>query len=224
MKTLNILSTKKLNKINQELFKTNNLNLFQHDFINTSLINFKLPDHNGSWIFTSKTAVNAVFTSNEKTKCIGKTMYCVGKSTKSLLLKNGQKVTKMTENLSKLADFIKKNAKNENFIFCCGSIKNEVFSDFFKTNNITLTEIPVYKTELNSKKIEKKFNGIMFFSPSGVKSYLEKNSFHNTMCICIGETTSNYVSNFSKNIITCDSPSINSVVYLTINLFKHEPN
>ena len=224
MTKLKILSTKKLNITNQDLFKASNVDLTQHDFISTSTTTFKLPNHNGAWIFTSKSAVNAVFLSKEKIKCIGKTIYCVGENTKSLLLKNGQKVIKMTKNSSKLADFIKKTAKNENFVFCCGSIKNKAFNTFFKKNNITLTEIPVYKTILNSKKFEKKFNGIMFFSPSGVKSYLEKNSFDDNACICIGETTSNYVSKFSKNIITCDSPSINNVITLTINLFKHESN
>ena len=39
---------------------------------------------------------------------------------------------------------------------------------------MNLKEVPVYKTELVPKKIESILDGIMFFSPSAIKSFLKK--------------------------------------------------
>ena len=92
MKQITILSTVKLEEKNKKLFEKNNIKLIQHEFINISSLEFKLPNHNGNWIFTSKNAVKAVYSSKEKIKCDKMPHYCVGENTKSLLLKNGQKV------------------------------------------------------------------------------------------------------------------------------------
>jgi|TARA_B100001996_G_scaffold270607_2_gene211717 uroporphyrinogen-III synthase len=220
MKQITILSTVKLEEKNKKLFEKNNIKLIQHEFINTSSLEFKLPNHNGNWIFTSKNAVKAVYSSKEKIKCDKMPHYCVGENTKSLLLKNGQKVIKTAINSYKLALFIQKNAKNEHFNFCRGSIKNINFSKFFEKNEISLSEIPVYKTSLTPKNLNMKFDGIMFFSPSAVESFNQKNNIGDSFCFCIGKTTSSFAKNFTNNILESKTPSINNVINQTINYFK----
>ena len=140
MKKINILSTIQLDKSSRKLFEKNNIELIEHQFINTSSINFELPVHNGSWIFTSKNAVDAVYSSNEKLKCNKMPHYCVGEKTKLALAKNGQKVIKMCDNSVKLANFIINNDKNGKYVFCRGSIINKGFSDlviFFTQTKLT---------------------------------------------------------------------------------------
>jgi len=222
MKKINILSTIQLDKSSRKLFEKNNIELIEHQFINTSSINFELPVHNGSWIFTSKNAVKSVYSSKEKIKCDKMPHYCVGQNTKELLLKNGQKVIKNAKNSNKLAIFIQKNAKTEHFIFCRGSIKNMIFSEFFQKNKILLTEIPVYETFLTPKDFNITFDGIMFFSPSAIESFNKKNTIGDAICFCIGKTTSLYAKKFSKKIISNDTPTIKNVVNQTINYFKNE--
>ena len=61
MKKIKILSTKILSENLKEIFDDNKFDLFEHDFIKIGSLNFELPNHDGSWIFTSQNAVNAVF-------------------------------------------------------------------------------------------------------------------------------------------------------------------
>ena len=132
MKKIKILSTRKLNKDLRHLFDDLKFDFYQDDFISIQPLKFNFPEHNGSWIFTSKNAVDAVFSINKNIDKFFNKIYCVGENTKSLLLKKGQKITKMAQNSSILADFISKTAKNEEFIFCRSNIKNEEFSIFLR--------------------------------------------------------------------------------------------
>ena len=220
MKT--VLSTIKINKNLENSLKENNIELTQYDFIKTEIKNFDIPKKYKNWIFTSKNAVNAVFSSKYKINYKNYNYYCVGENTEYMLNKNGQKVSKMANNSIKLANFIKKNHKKDSYLYFRGSIKNNDFSSFFKKNDIALKEVIVYKTFLTPKKIEKKFDGIMFFSPSGVKSFRSKNEIKNCMCFCIGDTTLNYLQTYYDKGFSVKTPSIENVVNETIHYFNHE--
>ena len=222
MKKIKILSTKILSENLKEIFDYNKFDLFEHDFIKIGSLNFELPNHDGSWIFTSQNAVNAVFSISKSMDLIFNKIYCVGENTKSVLSKKGQKVVKNLKNSSKLANFISKHAKNEKFIFCRSDIKNGNFTDFFKKEKIDLKEIVVYDNQPNSIVLKDKFEAIMFYSPSGIKSFLKNNSLGSSNCICIGETTASYAKNYSSNVLSCKTPSIKHVIDKTIKLFENE--
>ena len=222
MKKIKILSTKILSENLKEIFDDNKFDLFEHDFIKIGSLNFELPNHDGSWIFTSQNAVNAVFSISKSMDLIFNKIYCVGENTKSVLSKKGQKVVKNSENSSKLANFISKHAKNEKFIFCRSDIKNDNFTDFFKKEKIDLKEIVVYDNQPNSIVLKDKFEAIMFYSPSGIKSFLKNNQLGSSHCICIGETTASYAKNYSSNVVSCKTPSIKHVIDKTIKLFENE--
>ena len=149
-------------------------------------------------------------------------IYCVGENTKSILSKHGQKVEKNLKNSSKLANFISKKAKNEKFLFCRSNIKNDDFTAFFKKEKIDLKEIAVYNNKPNSLVLKDKFEAIMFYSPSGIKSFLKNNKLGSSYCICIGETTASYAKNYSSNVLSCRTPSIKHVIDKTIKLFANE--
>ncbi|MDC0389201.1 uroporphyrinogen-III synthase [Flavobacteriaceae bacterium] len=222
MKKIKILSTKILSENLKEIFDDNKFDLFEHDFIKIGSLNFELPNHDGSWIFTSQNAVNAVFSISKSMDLIFNKIYCVGENTKYVLSKKGQKVVKNLKNSSKLANFISKYAKNEKFIFCRSDIKNDNFTDFFKKEKIDLKEIVVYDNQPNSIVLKDKFEAIMFYSPSGIKSFLKNNQLGSSHCICIGETTASYAKNYSSNVVSCKTPSIKHVIDKTIKLFENE--
>jgi len=222
MKKIKILSTKILSENLKEIFDDNKFDLFEHDFIKIGSLNFELPNHDGSWIFTSQNAVNAVFSISKSMDLIFNKIYCVGENTKSVLSKKGQKVVKNLKNSSKLANFISKHAKNEKFIFCRSDIKNDNFTDFFKKEKIDLKEIVVYDNQPNSIALKDKFEAIMFYSPSGIKSFLKNNQLGSSHCICIGETTASYAKNYSSYVVSCKTPSIKHVIDKTIKLFENE--
>ena len=222
MKKIKILSTKALSNDLKHLFSDLKFDLYHNDFISIQPLILNLPKHDGSWIFTSKNAVEAVFSSNQNIDNFFNKIYCVGKNTKSLLVKKGQKIAKMAQNSSNLAEFISKTAKNEKFIFCRSNIKNEEFSNFFKKKNIELKELIAYNNVAEPKKYDQIFDAILFYSPSGIKSYMINNSLNNSYCVCIGQTTSKYAKRYSNKVLSCKVPTIENVIHKTIKLFEND--
>src|SRR6185436_12065727 len=91
-----------------------------------------------------------------------------------------------------------------------------------RKNNIGVTEIVVYKTISTPQKIEKKYDGILFFSPSAVKSFFQANQLNDrTVLFAIGNTTANEIKNVSENkIVIGETPDINTLLNKVISYFR----
>ncbi len=91
-----------------------------------------------------------------------------------------------------------------------------------KDNNVGIEEIIVYKTIETPQLILKKYDGILFFSPSAVQSFFLKNSISpRTKVFAIGNTTANALKLFTQqHVITADIPGIKILVYQAINYFS----
>jgi len=213
-----LLSTKVLSPKNHKKIKDSSIKISDYNAIKIVKIDFNVNQRIENAIFTSKNSVKAVI--NKKLKI--KNCYCVGEKTKSLLLKNGEKVVKSEENAQKLADFIVKSVKNSVFVFFCGNIKRDELPKILTKNHIKFSVIEVYKTSLIYKKIDEAFNGILFFSPSAVRSYCYYNKIDNEMLFTIGQTTTNEAKIFSNKIITSDINSIDQVVNNAIKYFTYD--
>lgn len=114
MLNFRLLSTKCLSVEQQNRLIQTGVSYSCWDFIKSIPTDFKANPENKSLIFSSQNAVKSVF---NQFRFSGNNCYCVGEKTKKLLEENGQKVVKMTQNASILADFILKNAKKESFLF-----------------------------------------------------------------------------------------------------------
>ena len=91
-------------------------------------------------------------------------------------------------------------------------------------NEITFNEIKVYDTTLTPHKIADKVDGILFFSPSAVTSYLKKNTLANEKLFCIGNTTADALRSVLsetkiKNIKTAYQPSVENVIEQVIEYY-----
>ena len=72
-------------------------------------------------------------------------------------------------------------------------------------------------------KITKKLDGILFFSPSAVESYLTNNKIKNEVCFCIGTTTASALETKKiKNIVIAETPTIEEVIEEVIEYYKTE--
>jgi uroporphyrinogen-III synthase len=100
-----------------------------------------------------------------------------------------------------------------------------------KAAKVNFNEIQVYETTLAPQKIsspdpskgkEKKFDGILFFSPSAIESYLKENKIKNEICFCIGETTAETLEKTTRNIIVADQPSVENVIEDVINYYNKQ--
>jgi len=214
-----VLSTKILTKTQKELFNDSGMDVIDYDAISIEFLDFEAPQFVKNGIFTSQNAVRSILGKNIQIS----NAFCVGEKTKQLLEENGQNVVKMYEYASELAEFIQNNYQNEEFYFFCGNRRKEEIPSSFKNSKNTLFELKTYKTDLNSMKFDQKWDGILFFSPSGVQSYAAKNSLGTTPVFCIGKSTAEEAKLHIKSpIYLADDTTIESVIKKAINTLKND--
>jgi len=212
MSTIKVLSTKKLSISERFILSDAKFSLIEEDFIRIQLIEFDAKTNFDLLLFTSKNAVWSIL-KNEKhellrqIKCI-----CVGEKTKELLEKNGFKVLDFAHYAEDLTQIISKKYSDKSFAFFCGNLRRDVLPDFFKENKIEFSEFQVYHNEFTSQKIQEDFDVVLFFSPSGVQSFLEKNTLAHQICFCIGTTTKQALTPHTKNVVLSEKPIITSVL------------
>ena len=221
-KQINILSTKKLLPNQKQVLLDANIHLIEEDFINTKNKNFELSKVNDNLIFTSQNAVQSILKHPKCNELKSKNVFSVGMKTKGLLTENGFNVIAYTGYASDLAEIISLIYGKESYTFFSGNLRRDVLPNTLKENRITFNEIEVYETNITSKKITNKLDGILFFSPSAVESYLKLNTIKEEMCFCIGETTAEALENKKiKNIIIADKPSVENVIYEVIENYTN---
>ena len=211
-----VLSTKKLTEKQKELLQNAGVSLVEYNAIHIDFVSFKVPSIIENAIFTSQNAVKAIQDSRTKIQ----DCFCVGKKTKLLLQESGLNVIKMTEYASELADYLVKNHKNDSFHFFCGNIRSDEIPSKLKENNITFEEIEVYKTTLNPKKFERQFDAVLFFSPSGVRSFVSENKINTSEAICIGTTTASEAKKYTENVVIANATTVESVIAKAVKILK----
>ncbi len=214
MKT--VLSTKILTLAQKELFLNSGLGLVEYDALHIEQMDTRIPLDAPNYIFTSKNAVKVFLNQTETVDQSKFNMFCVGTKTSHLLEENGLNVVKIEENASKLAHFIVEYHKNERFLFLCGNQRRDELPEVLKKYNVRFNEVEVYRTELTPKAFQRTFDGILFFSPSGVRSYVAKNIMDQSIAFCIGETTSTEAKNHTSNIVIANTPTIENTLVQAI--------
>ncbi|MBQ0735876.1 uroporphyrinogen-III synthase [Aquimarina celericrescens] len=217
-KSTTILSTKKLTTAQKELLLNSGIGFIAYDAINIELLHVDVQDEIQNMIFTSKNAVKAVLNSEiNVSNC-----FCVGENTKRLLEENGKKVIKTALNASDLANFIVKKHKNESFLFFCGNLRRKELPELLKDQKVALKEQIVYKTSLNSKKFNRSFDGILFFSPSGIQSYIKENTIGRSIVFCIGNTTASEAKKYTEHVVIANKPTVENVIVQAVKYFNQD--
>ena len=214
-----ILSTKKLSKALKNKLSDAKIELVEKNFIQTKSIDFEIPQLNDYLIFTSKQAVKSVLKSDVK-NVLSKSCLCVGNKTRSFLEKKGFTVIENTDYAEELIQIIESKYKTNSFTFFCGNIRRNTIPAFFQQNKIAYNETIVYETKLKPHKIKETCDGVLFYSPSGVNSFLEKNTLENKTCFCIGTTTAKALENRTKKIVIASQPTVENVINEVIHYYK----
>ena len=217
---INILSTKILLPHQKQELVNANFNVIEADFISTENKDFELSKINDNLIFTSQNAVNSILRHPKCDELKTKNVFCVGLKTKILLSESGFNVIAYTGYASDLSEIITLIYSSESYTFFSGNMRRETLPKALKEAGIKFNEIEVYETTLTPKKIKDKVDSILFFSPSGVESYLKDNTIKKETCFCIGETTAEALAKITKNIIIAEQPSVEDVIEECINEYR----
>lgn len=215
MKRCKIISTKELSQQQIELFEDK----FYVEMYNAIFIE-KLPLEHlhqiENAIVTSQNSAQILIDSFTRIKNV----FCVGEKTSNLLRENNYNVVKTANNASDLADFIIKQYKNNVFTFFCGNLRRNELPDILSENQVDFTEITLYKTHQNQQLFNTNFEGVLFFSPSGVKSYIKENSLDNSVAFCIGNTTAKEAKKHASVVVVASHPTIENTIKTLNGYFK----
>ncbi|WP_228236779.1 uroporphyrinogen-III synthase [Allomuricauda sp. M10] len=214
MKT--VLSTKILTPSQKELFLNSGLGLVEYDALQIEFLNVDIPLDFQNYIFTSKNAVKAFLKQTKGCDVSNIRVFCVGEKTAAFLAEANIEVVENAENASSLAEKIVENHPEKTFVFLSGNQRRDELPEVLKKNNIRYIEVEVYRTQLVPKAFNRNFDGILFFSPSGIRSYLLENNIANSTLFCIGETTAMEAKKHTEHIIIANKPTVENVLVQAI--------
>jgi uroporphyrinogen-III synthase len=110
-----------------------------------------------------------------------------------------------------------------NLVFFCGTLRREELPDLLRSNQVDLLELVVYQTKALPHTLDRTYDGILFFSPSGVESFFSVNRPNpDATLFAIGQTTARAVRKYSTNLlITASKPGKRQLVSQSIDHFLH---
>ncbi|WP_084625569.1 uroporphyrinogen-III synthase [Salinimicrobium xinjiangense] len=215
-----VLSTKKLKTNQRELLLNRGIGLVEKEFISIVPLPFKINEIPENIIFTSKNAVKAILDHPSKRYFQQRNIFCVGYKTAEFLTQNGFHICKTANYGEDLASLIVKEHSGESFLFICGKSRHDALPKGLKKAGIPLKEVEVYDTELSPKKIDRIFDGVLFFSPSAVKSYCSENDLNESVVFCIGTTTAEEAGKYTDKIVLTSTPSVENVIVQVVKYFS----
>lgn len=211
----NVYSTKSLTEGQKLLFNEKVLSE-SSDFIKISLNRIRpsiLKNEIKNVIITSKNAVESLITNYSAIELQFKNIYCVGRRTKRLIENKIGKVTHSEKNAKKLAEYLVDFIEGTEVTYFCSDLRLDDLPTILTDNNIEVNEVEAYQTKFDGEKVLDSVEGIMFYSPSTVKSFI-KNNKANGIAFCIGETTANEARQYFKDVRIAKVPTVESVIEL----------
>ena len=188
------------------------------DFISTETIKVKAFDVAGySLIFTSQNAVKAFFENGFR--ITGQDIYTVGEKTMALLEAHQVSVKKNCKNAEELSQYLLNEIKKGGFLHFCGNLVLETLERNLESSEIDYQKMEVYTTKTLYLEVHESYEAVVFFSPSGVRSFAKLHSFEGKKLFAIGETTANEIKNYTESkIIVSDKNNLDDL----LNRIKQE--
>ncbi|WP_075341302.1 hydroxymethylbilane synthase [Tenacibaculum agarivorans] len=167
-------------------------------------------------IITSKNGVEALLHNFTVEQLQFKNIYCVGRRTKKLIEQKIGKVTNSERNAKKLAEYLSKEISGESATYFCSDLRLDTLPTVLSSYKITVNEVEAYKTMYSPVKVDETVQGVLFYSPSTVESYMQENE-GDKIAFCIGETTAKEASKYFEQVQVAKMPTVESILEL-VNL------
>ena len=216
-KKTNIYSTKSFTE-DQKLLFHEKVVADSSDFVKISLNRIAprlLKNEIENVVITSKNAVEALLTNFSAIELQFKNIYCVGRRTKRLVENRIGKVKHSEKNAKKLAEYLVEFMDGIEVTYFCSDLRLDDLPTILEENNIKVNEIEAYQTKLDSITVDDSVEGLMFYSPSTVKSFKQENTVEaNMIAFCIGETTAKEAKHYFKDVRVAKVPTVESVIEL----------
>jgi uroporphyrinogen-III synthase len=140
-------------------------------------------------VFTSMNAVEAV--ADQIDSIPDWQIYSIGNTTRKLIEEKwgADKIAATAENAQRLGERLIDDGVRD-VVFFCGNVRRDELSNKIRSEGGKVEEVVVYETEETPTKLEREYDGILFFSPSSVHAFYGQNKpSKKTVLFAIGKTT-----------------------------------
>ncbi|MDG1980355.1 MAG: hydroxymethylbilane synthase [Flavobacteriaceae bacterium] len=213
-----VFSTKSLSESQTKLFH-NNIASESSDFIkvrSNRIAPKVVKDVIENVIITSKNGVEALLDNFTKEELNFKNIFCVGRRTKKMIQQKIGPVNHAEKNAERLAEYLSKEMKGNSVTYFCSDLRLDTLSKILTENKIEVNEVEAYKTMYSPELVSESIDGVMFYSPSAVNSYLQKNTT-DKVAFCIGASTAKEAQKYFEKVEVAQIPTVESVIEL-VNL------
>lgn len=214
-----LFSTKLLSPAQLQAFVSAGFALEMRDFIRVVPAALTIIPQADYFLLTSQNALLAL----RSMPCYGqlphRKAFCVGEKTRKLLEAEGWEVVASFDYAKELAPYLVKHYAKSSFVFFCGEKRMDTLPTTLKANHIQLQECLTYYTQLTPTKLTKRYEGLLFFSPSAIESYLKENTLSGEKAICIGTTTQAALPHTVESYVA-ERPTVESILECCKELFK----
>jgi len=214
-KLTNILSTKTLSNESLDILDVRLFNIIALNFITITPLPYdqsKVLSSSNHWIISTKNTLNILLNDFSLSQLKDISFYCVGDKTSKLIADNNLNSITSAPSSVLLAQKIVEDYPTTNFTFICGEMRRNELDRILKNRKIRLNEFNIYSTTLSPSEIKTPIDGLLFFSPSAIQSYVLKNSIATETLFCIGNTTATEAKKHSANIIIAENQTFESVI------------
>ena len=218
---IRLLSTKPLLPEEVEIFAASGFQVETLPFIRVRTLDTLAPFPKADFsIFTSRNAVEAVLKVPAAKALAPHKAFCVGEKTRKRLESAGWEVIASFGYAQQLANYLVEQYASYSFVFFCGESRMETLPKVLAKRGIPCHECLTYTTELTPKKLAKHYDGLLFFSPSAVRSFLAANSFAEEKIFCIGSTTQSALPEGVSSYIA-QSPTLEGMMERCREIFNN---
>ena len=219
-----MLSTKILPDPLQARFVAAGWELTQYNAISVEFLPVPFRPEGSVVIFTSKHALRAYLLSNPDRGLTGVSCLCVGASTASMVREHGGEVLECAPTATELATVITKKYTDQSFVYYCSDRRLDIIPEALEKGLADWQEVTAYRTKTVDKAFNQSFEGILFFSPSGVEGFTKSNDIGVATAYCIGPTTAEEVKKHTKKYKIAASPDLPTLVALAIQTINPVKN
>ncbi|MEN9571001.1 MAG: hypothetical protein RL172_2232 [Bacteroidota bacterium] len=154
-------------------------------------------------VFTSMNAVEAV-AAQLKGHQPNWRIYCLGNTTRQLVAHNfGEHcIAGTAPDASQLARLMLQKETSAKVLFFCGNQRRDELPQLLTHAGVQVNEVVVYQTIEVPHILQNYYDGILFFSPSAVRSFFTTNKLPSaTVVFAIGNTTTAELKKYTNNTI-----------------------
>jgi uroporphyrinogen-III synthase len=148
-------------------------------------------------------------------------VFCTSQTTYQSVLSAGLSIKGVAHNAELLANEILKNRMITSVTFIAGNRRRDELPQVLRQHGVAVHEVMAYRTDLTPITIAEAFEGIVFFSPSAIDSFLLLNRITRISCFCIGQTTARYAQQKGfESALVAENPTEEAMVSLLNHHFS----